>query len=305
MQVFTEFNRNPNLSLAFGFFDGVHQGHRCVVKNAVNVALQNNATSAVITFANSPKSFFTKNESTQIITTEEKLSKLEKLGVDCVYLLNFNEKIANLTAKEYLKEKIIKNFFPIAITTGFNHTLGKDCATGKFLSQIQSEFNFKYFEIPPITWDSKLISTSSIKYLIENANFSEANALLGYNFFIEGKVIEGNKIGRTIQFPTANVLHPKEIIQFPKGVYCAKAEVNGILIDGVLNYGQKPTISDENTPLHEIHIFDFNNDIYGQKIKILPLKKIRDEQKFSSLEELKNRITVDTQIAKEFFKQQK
>ena len=301
MKILTDFDYNPGLSLAFGFFDGVHLGHRCVIKNAVNFAVQNKLKSAVVTFRESPKNFFSNTKNPQLVSIKTRLELIKKIGVDFVYLLDFDDQIASLTAREYLDQKIIKYFEPKAITTGFNHTLGMDCATSRFLTAIQKAYKFKYFEIPPITWKNELVSTTEIKKRIVEGDFQKANNLLGYEFFVEGNVIPGNKIGRTMAFPTANIKHPEGIVDFPFGVYLAKTVVRGQVYNGVLNFGIKPTIDDTNRPLHEIHIFDFSDNIYGEKIKIIPIKQIRKEQKFDSIDDLKKQIIQDAIAAKSYF----
>ncbi len=301
MKIFYELDYNHNLSLALGYFDGVHLGHQCVIKNAVQVAQENKIQSGVITFRNSPKDFFTKNKTKNIVSLNDRINLIEQLGIDYVYLLNFNENLAYLTAEEYLRDKLVKYFSPKAITTGFNHTFGSDRASSDFLKKNQEKYAYKYFEIPPITYNHELISSSVIKGIIETGDFQKAKNLLGYEFYIEGTIIEGNKLGRTISFPTANVIYPENIITIETGIYIAKVVINNKTLNAILNYGKKPTVSKQEENLLEAHIFNFNEDIYGKELKIIPLQKIRNEQKFCSLNALKTQIEQDVIQAEKYF----
>lgn len=302
MEIFNTLTKNSNLSLALGFFDGVHAGHCCVIKNAIKYAKEHNIKSAVVTFINSPKSFFDKNGEENLITVDEKFKKIEELGIDFLYALDFNNEIAQLSADVYLKDYLIKYLSPAAITTGFNHTFGCDAQKSSFLKKHQIKYNYKYYEIPPITFNNILVSTSIIKKVIQKCDFDMAKRLMGYSFSFEGAVIKGNEIGRTINYPTANVLYPQKIVEIPQGVYCGFAIIDNQPYKGILNYGVKPTISNENKKLLEFHVFNFNKDIYGKNIKIVPLKKIREEQKFASIDELKQRLMQDAMVAQEYFK---
>ncbi len=293
MKVFYQFDNNENLSLALGYFDGVHLGHQCVIKNTVQFAKENNTKSAVVTFQNTPRDFFAETKSRNIVSLDERLNLIANLGVDYVYVINFDENLAKLTAEQYLEDRLIRYFKPKAITTGFNHTFGSDMAGSAFLKEHQEKYSYKYFEIPPITYNHELISSSTIRTMIEAGDFRKAVHLLGYEFYIKGKVVEGNKIGRTISFPTANVIYPENIVLIEQGVYVAKVEVRGKTHQSVLNYGKKPTVSNKEEYLLEANIFDFDEDIYGEEIAIVPLHKIRNEQKFCSLNLLKNQIEKD------------
>lgn len=301
MQIFESFEYKPDLSLALGFFDGVHLAHRCVINNAVQCANQNNIPSAVLTFKNSPAQFFTNNKIWNILPIEKKIEHIKALNVDYLFLLEF-EKFVNLTALNYLQNYLIKYLRPKFITTGFNHTLGRDKqVAATFLKNNQQQFVYNYFEIPPITYENILISSSVIKTFVEKADFYQVKKLLGYDFYLTGTVIEGNKLGRTISFPTVNLLYPDNIVEIPNGVYFAKVKVDGKLYNAILNYGQKPTVATSQKAILEAHILDFNENIYNQEISIIPLKKIREEQKFLNIEELKKQLKNDCDAAKNFF----
>lgn len=301
MNVIRKLDFKPNLSLALGFFDGLHQGHQVVVKTAVNFAKENNAESGIVIFKEHPLSYIKRNSIKQIITLEDKIDMLADLGADNVIVLDFDENLANLSASQYLKDILIKYFSPIAITTGFNHHFGHNRqGNSEFLRKFQSKYNYRYFEIPPITCNNIVSSSSSIRNAIMCGNLDLANSLLGYNFFLRADVITGQKIGRKIDFPTANFNYPKEIVELPTGVYLVSVEVQGKTYKGILNYGYRPTVSDEARLLCEVHILDFNDDIYDEKIKVSFATKIRNEMKFGNLSELKAQIINDLEFARNY-----
>lgn len=306
MQIFNEFNKNPNLSLCMGFFDGVHEGHKVVIKNAVNLARQNGLKSAVITFKDHPLCYLQGRTPQYITSLEDRLALIEQQGVDFAYVLEFDESIADYLAADYLREVLVANFEPKFITTGFNHSFGVNKqGNAEFLRSRQKEFGYKFFEIPPITFNSTLISSTKIRQLISAGELENMKNLLGTPFFLRGEVREGSRIGRSISFPTANIRYPKDILRLPKGVYFATVEVNGKTHNSVVNIGVKPTVSDAKKLLVEAHILDFNENIYTKPVKINFLKKVRNEQCFESINALKNRIAKDTEAAMAFFEETK
>lgn len=294
MEIFYTLNKNPNLSLALGFFDGVHLAHKKVLGCAVDFARENNTKSAVVTFKDHPLCHLRHREPEYIVSLKHRLEMLENTGIDFVYVLDFDDKIAQLDANGYLERVLIDNFSPKALTTGFNHFFGMN-KTGHslYLKKNQEKFGYKYFEIALIEKNSTLISSSNIRYFLNHGDITSANELLGYNFFLEGTVIEGEKIGKSIGFPTANFNYPETIIKIPTGVYGASVELQGKRHKAILNYGKRPTISTEEHPIVEVHILDFDGNIYGQAIKVDILNRIRAEQKFNSLNELKQQIASD------------
>lgn len=216
MQIFTELNKNPNLSLALGYFDGVHLGHQKVIGSAVNYARKNGNKSAVITFKDHPCCFFYGVCPKYILTREDRLKHLESLGVDYVYILDFDTKLCMLSADEYLKNILIDNFSPKSISTGFNHYFGAKKSGGvDLLTEKQSVYGYKYFEIPPQKILNDTISSTVIRTALSKGQIKNANEMLGYNFTISGNVIKGQQLGRKIGFRTANLLYPPELIDLP------------------------------------------------------------------------------------------
>ena len=290
MQIFTKLNENKNLSLALGYFDGVHLGHQEVIKSAVNYAKENNLKSAVITFKDHPCCYFYGVCPKYILSRELRREKIADLGVDYIYELDFDEQLSKLNAKEYLENILIKNFTPKAISTGFNHFFGTNkSGNAEYLKEHQTQYNYKYFEIPPQKINDEIISSTTIRTCLTEGDIEKANSMLGSEFSLNGIIVEGQKIGRTLGFRTANILYPPELVDIPFGVY----EVETNFGKGIANFGIRPTISNTKKAVLEIHIFDFDNDIYGEDLNVKFVKMIRKEQKFSSLDELKSQIQKD------------
>ena len=302
MQIFNALNKNENLSICLGFFDGVHQGHKVVIKNAVNLARQNGLKSAVITFKDHPLCYLQNRTPQYILSLDDRLSLIEQQDVDYAYVLDFDEDIADLLAYDYLKDILIKNFKPKFITTGFNHYFGANKqGSAELLRNHQNEFGYKFYEIPPITFNNTLISSTKIRQMISSGDIENIKNLLGNEFYIKSKVTFGDKIGRSLSFPTANMIYPKDIIKTEKGVYVANVEIDGKNYPAVVNFGVRPTVTKEKKLLLEAFLLDFDGDLYNKAAKVTFIKKLRNEKKFNSLYELKMQIADDTKRAKAFF----
>lgn len=295
MQIISKLKNIPNLSIALGFFDGVHIAHQKLIRNTVKFALENNTKSAVITLKQQPFCFLNHIEPKYISSRQKSYEIIESLGVDYIIEIDFKE-VSNMTSLEYLKNILVKNFSPKAIFTGFNHHFGLnregDC---NFLEKYQNEFGYKFYPLASQQMNNKVISSSAIREFLNEGKIEDANLMLGREFCVNGIVIEGNKIGRTINFPTANINYPKDVVEVSNGVYGVKAELaDGRILEGIANFGNKPTLNNTTVKTLETHILNgFNENIYGQEIKIKFLKYIRPEQKFSDIVELKEQITKD------------
>ena len=287
-------DKNKLLSLALGVFDGVHRGHVEVIKSAVDFAHKNSSKSAIITFKTHPQSFFNPNFTGCITTLEQRLKIFENLGVDYCYLLDFNE-IKNISGEDYLKEILIKNFSPISISTGFNHHFGANkSGTTELLSNYASKYGYKYDKIQPVIMDNEIISSSIIRKLLLNGDIEKANYFMGRKFSVIGEVQKGAKQGREIGFKTANLEYPEEFLKIPLGVYSVNALINNNTYNAIANFGIKPTLEGlTEKPILEVHLLDFDNDIYGQVLNVEFLKFIRPEKKFQNIDELKQQIQTD------------
>ncbi len=299
MQIYNDLLNIKNSSLALGYFDGLHLGHKVVLKNAIHIAKEYNTNSCVILFKNHPSLVISSNTVEQILTLNEKLEILNNIGIDNVVLLNF-EDFASMSADSYLKDILIKYFSPVAITTGFNHTFGFNRkGTSQFLKDNQCAFGYKYYNVPPFVVKNNIVSCSVIRNLIHLGNFQDANELLGYKFFISGIVQHGDKIASKLGFPSANILYPEDKIKVPYGVYFVSVNIDGMNYNGILNHMRVPKLKTE------VHIINFNKDIYGKNIKISFIAKIRNQIDFENSEKLKVQILRDiafTEIYKHFVK---
>lgn len=286
MHIYSELTYINKSSLALGFFDGLHLGHLVVLKNTIKIAKKNNTQSVVITFKEHPSEILTGIKVPQLLTLDEKLKIIDSIGIDNVVVLDF-EKYANMRASDYLKNIIVKYFSPISITTGFNHSFGFNKeGTSDFLHKNADIYQYKYFEVPPFVVKDNVVSCSEIRNKILLGDFVFANQLLGYNFFIRGVVERGDCIARTLGFPSANISYDDEKIKVPFGVYFVKVIVRGNEYNGILNYGYAPTLLQEQKLKTEVHIIDFNQDIYGEEIKISFITKIREQQRFENKDKL-------------------
>lgn len=294
MQIFTELNKNPELSLALGYFDGVHKGHQKVIRSAVEFARQNGNKSAVITFKDHPCCFFRGVCPKYILTREDRLKHIEALGIDYVYILDFDARLCMLSAEDYLKNILIDNFSPKSISTGFNHYFGSKKSGGvDLLTKMQNIYGYEYFEIPPQKAGDDTISSTAIREALSKGQIQNANEMLGYNFTIKGEVVKGQQLGRKIGFRTANLVYPCELIDLPFGVYSVNVRYGELIYKGISNFGIRPTVSNSKQCSLETHILDFDKDIYGEEISVEFLKMIRAERKFTSLSELKAQIGED------------
>lgn len=272
------------VSLILGFFDGVHKGHRDVIKSAFCAK-----KTVLITFKDSPARFFGKNVE-YIFPREKNYEIIKSLGVNEIVEQDFS-KIADVSAEDYLENYLIKKYSPSFIATGFNHTFGKGrLGNSDFLAKNQDKYGYKYFCSPACKIDDDIVSSTRIRELLTQGDIESANKFLDSNFSIKSTVVEGEKLGRKLGFPTANMNYPKNIVRLPYGVYGVK--VFGM--PAVLNWGVKPTVGSIGEVL-EVHIPDFNKDLYGLSVEIEFVRKIRDEKKFENLDELKYQIQKDVE----------
>ena len=279
-------------SVVLGFFDGVHTGHRAVISSAMRCS--KNDDIVLVTLKNSPSLYF--NGAFEYIFPRYKsYEKIKSLGVSEIVELEFGE-VVSMSAVEYI-EFLLKNFSPKYIVSGFNHTFGANkSGTPELLKLKECEYGYKYICVQPVFAGGEAVSSTRIKQYLSEGDIEKANILLESCFELEGNVIHGEKIGRTIGFPTANISYPKNIVKIPYGVYAAECDVDGKAMRAVLNWGMKPTVNNTAEPVIEVHILGFNGDLYDKNINVKLLKRIRSENKFSSLDELKTQIKKDAEL---------
>lgn len=274
-------------SVAIGKFDGIHKGHRTLIQN---ITKKKQWVPTVVTFQ-------MRKFNSVIYTQEEKDAVLEELGVKREIVLTFDEALKNMTPEAFISEILVDKLQAKYICVGEDFCFGKNReGTIETLRMYQDVYGYELETVAKLKYDEEVISSTRIRKLLLEGDVIQANELLEDAYFIEGKVIHGNALGRTIQFPTANmVLHArKEILPF--GVYATTVEWCGKQYYGVTNIGQKPTVGKNNTGI-ETHIIDFDMPIYEQNIKVRFYKFLRKECKFETIEQLRNQIETDRNVA--------
>lgn len=288
MEIIKEQDKSPTeTALILGFFDGVHCGHREVISNAVDYAHKYGKKTVLVTFRTSATEYF-QHKAEYIFSREHSYLIVEELGVDYLYECEFSN-LVNLPAKQYLKDNLVDKFLPISISTGFNHTFGANReGTPQLLKQCSTVYNYNYFCSPACVINGETVSSTLIKSYLKSGDIERANILLNSPFIINSIVIKGNQLGRKWGFPTANMLYPEGIVRIPYGVYKVKVMNK----PAILNWGIKPTIGGQREGL-EVHIPNFDGDLYGQALQVEFVKKLRDEIKFDNIEMLREQIAKD------------
>jgi riboflavin kinase/FMN adenylyltransferase len=294
-----ELSTIKNSVVSIGMFDGVHLGHLSVINRVIEIAKEKKSKSIIITFSNSPTSYFSKEKiDLQITNSQEKIDLFNKTQLDYLFVIEFNEYIANLIASAFINEILISLFKIKYIVFGYDNHFGKN-REGTFEYMIN---NFRDIQAELIIASKKeeiTISSTRIKEEILNGHILQANNLLGHKFSLTGNVIHGTKMGRKLGFPTANVAYNSSEKIVPKnGVYYTLTKVKNKQYLSVTNIGIKPSVQESNAVTVETHILDYNDSIYDQKITVLFLDRIRDEKKFNHLDDLIDQIKRDIEIVR-------
>jgi riboflavin kinase/FMN adenylyltransferase len=302
MQVHYDINQLPqfkNAVITIGTFDGVHNGHQKIIDALLEESMRINGESIIITFHPHPRKIVQPLSSLQLINTlDEKISLLAAKGIQHLVVMPFTEAFSELSAEEYIEHFLIANFHPHSIIIGYDHHFGKGRKGNlSLLEKQQTKWNYHLVEIPKHVLNEISISSTKIRNAITESNVAIANNLLGYCFFFEGKVVEGDKIGRSLGFPTANLVYTDaDKIHLGQGVYAVYVVVKNIRKKGMLSIGKRPTLNDIKEKV-EVNIFDFNEEIYGSIIKVSVISFLRKQEKYDSLEKLKNQIESDKENA--------
>ena len=300
-----DFQKPSNKTIVtIGTFDGVHIGHKFVLKKVIELAKKNNYKSVILTFFPHPRMVLQQDSSIKLLNTvKEKEFLLSKLGIDNLIIHPFDLEFSRLSAEDFVKEVLVEKLNVGIIIIGHDHRFGRNrTATIDDLIEFGKEYNFEVQKISAKEIDNIAISSTKIRNALLEGNIDIANNYLDYNYFITGKVVAGKQIGRTIGFPTANIEVSKNYKLIPKnGVYIISSKINNINYFGMMNIGINPTVEGLEQKI-EVHFFDFEKDIYNQEVKIEILSRIRDEKKYNSLEELKIQLRKDESTSREFIK---
>ncbi|WAA13560.1 riboflavin biosynthesis protein RibF [Fervidibacillus halotolerans] len=303
----TEENKNavdelPPLSLAIGYFDGIHIGHQKVIGTAKEEAEKRGLHSGVMTFDPSPKAVLGNPEKVKYLTLlHEKKQRIQALGIDYFIIVPFTKEFSKLSPEQFIEQYIVQLNVK-HLVAGFDYTYGRYGKGNMNTIKQLSENRFSYTVIEKMMVQNEKISSTSIRNLIKLGNVDQVPAMLGRHYTISGTVVHGEKRGRTIGFPTANIDVDHRYVLPKDGVYAVEVFVNGQWIPGVCNIGFKPTFHNERRQrMIEVHLLNFQDDLYGESVNIKWYKRIREERKFTSVDELSKQITRDKKQAMDFF----
>ncbi|ETZ21316.1 bifunctional riboflavin kinase/FAD synthetase [Pedobacter sp. V48] len=302
---FSEFRKLNNAVATIGTFDGVHYGHQKIIKRLCELAKSTGGESVILTFFPHPRLIIDpENQDLKMINTiNEKAKILDSLGVDHLIITPFTRDFSNLTPAEYIKNILVDTIGIKHLIVGYDHRFGKDRKGGlQDLEAFSKNFNYKIEQIPEQDINDVAVSSTKIRTALLDGDVALAANYLGYNFSLHGRVIKGDKIGRTIGFPTANIFVEETYKLIPSdGIYAVTVELNNQVFKGMAYIGQRPTINGMTRNI-EVNIFDFNQEIYGQDITMTFLEFLRHDVKFTGLEALKEQLQKDKEATLEYFR---
>ena len=291
--------------LTIGTFDGVHIGHQRILEKLVLEAKSKGYHSCLLTFFPHPRAVLQRDTAIKLLTTiEEKAELLEQMGLDVMVVHPFSRAFSRLTAREYVEDILVNRLKVKKLIVGYDHRFGRnreaDINDLRYFAQL---FDFEIEEIGPQDVDDVAVSSTKIRAALSDGAVHTANQYLGHAYQIEGVVKRGKSIGKQINFPTANLeeINPSKLIP-AQGVYAITASIENQLFRGIMNIGTNPTVGGKGLHL-EAHLFDFDGDLYDQTLRVSLHKRIRSEQRFENLEDLKNQIESDKTAAISFFKE--
>ncbi len=291
--------------ITLGTFDGVHLGHRKIIAALLAKARTTGLRSTLLTFAPHPRTVVSKKDAAPVrllTTTEEKLALLSELGLDSVIVIEFTKAFAALSPEDFVEQILLKEFGLAAMVIGYDHGFGRDrSGTLQTLSQLSVKHSFSVEVVEEFMLNGRAVSSTQIRSLLSSGQLRDANTLLGSPYRLTGKVVEGEQRGRLIGFPTANLdlLDPLKLVPSP-GVYVADALMNNAKYRAMVNIGYRPTVSTGTRLSIEAHILNFSGNLYGRLLTIQLLSRLRDEQKFPSLDALKAQLEMDKALAATF-----
>ena len=303
IKTFAKIEKNKGIAIALGFFDGMHLGHRKIIKTLVSESIKRGLKTAVVTFSQNPANYFSEKPIPNIQSSKERELILDELGVDYLYELDFEE-YKNLLAGEYLSDVLVKYFQPKLIVAGYNHTFGADVKDSSFLQDCKLDYRYDCIIVPEVLYENKEeVSSTIIRKHIAHGHLNAANALLGRNFSIRNSVITGKKLARNLGYPTANIVWPDSIVKLPYGVYFGYAVVEEKIIPALIAWGISPSTSADREEKLEAHLYDFDKNIYGKIMRLIFVKKLRNEEYFPTIALLKEQLDSDWEVFEQWAKQ--
>ena len=304
MKVYNSIQEIPKINkpiVTIGTFDGVHLGHKKIINRLQRIKQETGGETFIFTFHPHPRQvLFPEQTDLKLLTlTNEKLDLLEKAGVDHVLVYPFSKEFSKQSAHSYIKDILVDAIGVKQLIIGYDHHFGNN-REGNIITlrKYATEYNFEVEEIPAHEIDDSNVSSSKIRKALDEGDLKTANAFLGYDYFISGKVVDGKKLGRTIGYPTANIFVENKTKLIPKiGVYAATTTIDGVEYKGMMSIGYNPTTDTDNKIKIELHIFNFDANIYGCNLTLQIKARLRSEEKFTSLDELKKQLHADKEHA--------
>lgn len=302
VQSISKYDEQHPVAITIGTFDGVHIGHRKILEKVINHAKNSNLKSAVLTFFPHPRMVLQKDTDIKLLNTiEEKKAILEQMGLDLLVVHPFTKEFSRLSATEFVRDLLVNTLKSKKIIIGYDHRFGRNRnANISDLIAFGNTLDFSVEEIPAQEIDDVSVSSTKIRKALEEGDVETANSYLGYNYMLTGTIKKGKGLGRQIQFPTANISIEESYKLIPKnGSYIVSSIINENVVYGMMNIGYNPTVDGTKKTI-EVHFFDFDENLYGKKLQIDLLSRLRDEQKFESLEDLKNQLAMDREKSLNF-----
>jgi riboflavin kinase/FMN adenylyltransferase len=288
--------------LALGNFDGVHRGHRKILDRVRRVASERGATSVVMTFDPHPPRIVRPDKAPPLLmTTAQRLEAIETTGVQGTAIVRFTSELSKWDPETFVQTVLVDWLRVSEVWVGANFLFGRDRAgTFTLLRSLGARFGFNAEKIDPVRYKDFVVSSTRVRRLINEARVDEAGALLGHQYFVDGTVVQGDQRGRTIGFPTANLSTENELLP-PHGVYATTATVEGLVYPSVTNIGVRPTVDQSGRVSIETHLFNVDRNLYGARMRVGFVQRLRDERTFESLDALKTQIQADCDRARVLF----
>lgn len=292
---YKNFSDTKKSIVTIGTFDGVHVGHQKIIEQLVRTAKKENCNSVLLTFFPHPRMVLQKDNSIKLINTiDERIEILENTGLDYLIIHPFDKEFSRLTAFDFVRDVLVNHLQTSQLVIGYDHRFGRN-REGDFeqLEEYASIYEFLVQEIPAQDINAISVSSTKVRKALDNGEIQKVTKYLGHTFTISGIVVKGNRLGNTIGFPTANLEVKESYKLIPKtGAYLVKSIIDGKCVYGMMNIGVRPTIEGSHQTI-ETNFFDFNSDLYGQKIQVQLLCFLRDERKFDSVDSLKIQLVKD------------
>lgn len=292
----SEFKKVQNATVTIGTFDGVHKGHKKILNRLNDVAREMNGESVLLTFYPHPRMVLQPDVRVEMLNSQrEKIELLRAAGIQHLIVHPFTVDFSRTESHSFVRDILVNQMDTKKLVIGYDHHFGKNReGSFEYLRELAHVYEFQVEEISALDIDDINVSSTKIRRALKAGNPQKANDYLGYTYPLTGTVVEGKKLGRTLGFPTANIKPEADEKLIPgNGVYAVKSRINGENFNGMLNIGNKPTVNSENDVTIEVHLFDFNQDVYNKQITIEFINRVRDEVKFENSQQLTEQLKQD------------